>query len=83
MQTIQNSDVTIIPDFRFKYEIDYLLAHGHKVLSIRVFSCDNCRKDRGWIPNHVVDRDISECELDDYHDFDCFRFNCPHGKFIL
>jgi phosphomevalonate kinase len=75
-------NVIIIPDCRFEYELSYLLSHGYKVFSIRIISCAECRKERGWIPNPLIDHDSSECDLDNYYSFDCIRFNCPHVKFI-
>lgn len=58
---------TIIPDTRFTSEIERCLDTPHMVMTIRVEADRDVRATRGTLSN---EDDQSECDLDDYEDWD-------------
>jgi len=74
--TEQNVDITIVPDLRFKHELNEILNFGtnpdtlNVVVTIRMQSSTTIRESRGWAFDEKIDGHISEVELDNFEYFD-------------
>lgn len=69
---IQNFDVFIVDDLRFKSHIDFInnsYRQNYKIRFVRINSLFETKIKRGWTPNEN-DNETFESELDTYANFD-------------
>lgn len=66
LQTYDDNLVAVISDWRFPHEYQVLQSFFPEAafLKLRIEANDETRKARGWIPNILIDQDISEIALD-------------------
>ncbi|XP_011196638.1 phosphomevalonate kinase [Zeugodacus cucurbitae] len=63
-----HAEIVIVSDIRRKTDITYFNEnYGSLVLTIRINTKDSIRVERGWIFTKGVDDVPSECDLDDYN----------------
>lgn len=66
--------VVIVSDIRRRTDINYFQIQAAiencKFLRVRITADDSVRKDRGWTFEKGVDDVVSECDLDDYVEWD-------------
>lgn len=62
-----NSPIWLISDARRESDMQFFKEeHGSIMLTVRVQSSDEARKERGWVYNKEVDESTSECGLDGF-----------------
>lgn len=73
-----HAEIIIVSDIRRKTDIKYFREnYGSLVLTIRINTKDTIRVERGWIFTNGVDDVPSECDLDDYNQWDVvLQNNC-------
>ncbi|KAG4079346.1 hypothetical protein HA402_008038 [Bradysia odoriphaga] len=62
--------ITIVSDIRHYTEMDYFNNFNIPLLAVRVDGSDEKRKKRGWVFTKGIDDTKTECELDDFNDWD-------------
>ncbi|XP_039954134.1 probable phosphomevalonate kinase [Bactrocera tryoni] len=72
------AEFVIVSDVRRKTDIKYFHEnYGSLVLTIRINTKDTVRVERGWVFTNGVDDVPSECDLDDYNQWDVvLQNNC-------
>lgn len=60
--SINEEDNIVIDDLRLLPELEMLVKAGGK--PYRVWADHNTRKKRGWVSNYMIDRDLTETDLD-------------------
>ena len=73
LESIHTNGIYIVPDCRFKSEVNYVLSNKISnivPLIIRIEANDDIRMQRGWKPDSFVDTDYSETDLDNWDKFD-------------
>jgi len=68
LETMTNP-VTLVPDVRYRNEVDTLATGADKALLIRINTTDEARVRHGW-NRSKADTDPSECQLDGYTEWD-------------
>lgn len=72
--TKASKEIIIVSDIRRKNDIKFFLeVYGNKVKTVRITCPENIRQERGWKFQEGVDNVQSECDLDDFSDWD-FKF---------
>ncbi|XP_036331051.1 probable phosphomevalonate kinase [Rhagoletis pomonella] len=65
------AEIIIVSDIRRKTDIKYFReTYGPLVYTVRINTKNTVRIDRGWIFTSGVDDVVSECDLDDYQQWD-------------
>lgn len=62
--------IVIISDIRRKTDIKYFKDESYNIRTIRINVNDDVRKNRGWSFEDGVDNVQSECDLDDFNEWD-------------
>ncbi|KAL9901199.1 probable phosphomevalonate kinase isoform X1 [Glossina fuscipes] len=79
MDTGTLRETVIVSDIRRKSDIKYFKeCYNGKVLIVRITCSEETRIKRGWIFRHGVDDVESECDLDDYENWDLTVENNGH-----
>ncbi|XP_053964895.1 phosphomevalonate kinase [Anastrepha ludens] len=66
-----NAEIIIVSDIRRKSDINYFReTYGPLVFTIRINAKDEIRTERGWMFTSGIDDVVSECDLDDYQQWD-------------
>ncbi|KAK9891078.1 hypothetical protein WA026_013401 [Henosepilachna vigintioctopunctata] len=75
----QKTAFWIISDIRRKSDIHFFEQnYGNKMKSVRINTSKEIRESRGWVYTIGVDDVQSECDLDDYADWDVIVSNDGH-----
>ncbi|XP_030020133.2 phosphomevalonate kinase [Manduca sexta] len=78
-----DKDIWIISDIRRKTDIQWFKeTYGNLIRNIRIFADEETRKARGFKFQVGVDDAMSECDLDDFHDWDLI-INNGEGRHSL
>ncbi|XP_018330380.1 phosphomevalonate kinase [Agrilus planipennis] len=74
--------IWIVSDIRRKTDINWFQSnYGKMVKKVRIIADDDVRKQRGWKFTKGVDDAESECDLDDYNDWDLIISNNNSSDF--
>lgn len=60
----------IVSDIRRKTDIKYFKEEGYYIKTIRIEANDEVRKARGWVFEDGIDNVQSECDLDNFEQWD-------------
>ncbi|KAL3287861.1 hypothetical protein HHI36_002318 [Cryptolaemus montrouzieri] len=75
--------IWIVSDIRRKTDIEYFKkTYGYKIRTVRINVNETVRQSRGWIYKQGVDDAESECDLDDFNNWDLEITNdgCDDGN---
>lgn len=67
--------IVIISDIRRKNDIKYFKENSFNIRTVRISASDEIRENRGWKFENNVDNVQSECDLDDYNQWDLYIEN--------
>lgn len=76
-----NPSWCIIPDCRFKHEIEYFKDNKLEFTTMRISVSDEIRRIRGWIKSSI-DESLHETELDNYINFDYYINNDNNIEYL-
>ncbi|XP_037047950.1 phosphomevalonate kinase-like [Bradysia coprophila] len=62
--------ITIVSDIRHYTDMDYFINFNIPLLAVRIDASDEKRKKRGWVFTKGIDDTKTECELDDFKEWD-------------
>lgn len=62
--------IIIVSDIRRRTDVDYFTSLDIPLLAVRINASDEERKERGWVATEGVDDVASECDLDDFDEWD-------------
>lgn len=62
--------IIIVSDIRRRTDVDYFTSLDIPILAVRINASDEERKERGWVATEGVDDVASECDLDDFDEWD-------------
>ncbi|XP_068622614.1 phosphomevalonate kinase [Battus philenor] len=80
-ENVADKPVWIVSDIRRKTDIRWFReTYGDLLKLIRITADEETRKNRGFIFQSGVDDVASECDLDDFLDWDLIIDNGEHGK---
>lgn len=65
----------IVSDIRRKTDIKYFKDEAYNIKTIRINASDEVRCSRGWIFENGIDNVQSECDLDDFNEWDLLLNN--------
>jgi len=69
----------VISDLRHPSELQYFIARGFNVLTVRINCSDKARARRGWVPNPAKDSHPTEVSMDTYDRWDLVFDNSVDG----
>lgn len=67
---IGTRSIIIVSDIRRKTDIQFFKNENYDIKTVRIEASDEVRKKRGWIFQEGVDDVQSECDLDNYEEWD-------------
>lgn len=67
--------IVIVSDIRRKTDIEFFRSHSYNIKTIRINASQEVRKARGWTFQNGIDDVQSECDLDDFKQWDLVVHN--------
>lgn len=65
-----SKQIVLVSDIRRKTDIEFFRSEGYNIKTVRINTNEEVRKARGWVFQSGVDDVQSECDLDDFAQWD-------------